>query len=52
MQVAVTGKHLDLGDALREHVTRRLEEVVDKYFDEAIEAHVVFSREAHLFRAD
>jgi ribosomal subunit interface protein len=52
MQVAVAGKHLDLGDALRAHVTRRMEEVVGKYFDEAIEARVVFSREAHLYRAD
>jgi ribosomal subunit interface protein len=52
MQVAVAGKQLDLGDALREHTARRLEEVVGKYFDEAIEAHVVFSREAHLYRAD
>ena len=52
MQVAVAGKQLDLGDALREHVARRVEEVVGKYFDDAMEAQVVFRREAHLYLTD
>lgn len=52
MQLSVTGKQLDVGDALRSHVETNLKASVAKYFDDAIEGNVVFSREAHLFRAD
>ena len=52
MQLSVTGKQLDVGDALRRHAETNLEASVAKYFDDAIEGTVVFSREAHLFRAD
>lgn len=52
MQLTVKGKQIDVGDALRVHVDESLQSVVQKYFDRAIEANVVFSREAHLFRAD
>jgi ribosomal subunit interface protein len=52
MQLSVTGKHLDVGDALRAHVASSLDAILGKYFGTAIEAHVVFAREAHLIRAD
>jgi ribosomal subunit interface protein len=52
MKITVTGKQIDVGDALRSHVSTSLASIVDKYFDRAIEAHVVFGREAHLIRAD
>lgn len=52
MQLSVKGKQIDVGDALRQHVDDVLEGIVDKYFGRAIEAHVAFSREAHLLRAD
>jgi len=52
MQVQVSGKQIDIGDALRGHVQGRLEALVTKYFDRAIDAGVVFTREAHLFSAD
>jgi len=52
MQVSVSGKHLDVGDALRGHVEARLGNGVSKYFDRAIEAAVQFSKERHLFRCD
>lgn len=45
MQVVVTGKQLNVGDSLRGHVERNLAESVAKYFDHAIEASVVFSRQ-------
>lgn len=37
---------------MRSHVADNLNGVVGKYFGKPIEANVVFSREAHLFRAD
>lgn len=52
MQLTVKGKQLDVGDALRTHVAENLNSVVGKYFTKPIEATVVFSREAHLFKAD
>jgi ribosomal subunit interface protein len=52
MQLTVTGKQLGVGDALRSHVEASLEGLLDKYFGNAIEAHAVFAREAHLIRAD
>lgn len=52
MQLTVKGKQLDVGDALRTHVADSLNTITAKYFEKPIEAQVVFSRNAHLFRAD
>lgn len=52
MQVIVAGKQIDIGDSLRTHVETAMTSLVEKYFDKAIEAHVVFCRERHQLRAD
>ena len=52
MQLTVTGKQVDVGDALRSHVEATLEALLGKYFRTAIEAHAVFAREAHLIVVD
>ncbi len=52
MQLTLTGKQVDIGDALRGHVELSLDAILEKYFKTAIEAHVVVSREAHLVRAE
>jgi ribosomal subunit interface protein len=52
MQLTVTGKHVAVGSALRSHVAESLDAILGKYFRTAIEAHVVFTKEAHLERAD
>jgi len=52
MQVSVTGKQIDVGEALSTRVEQALSKAVGKYFDRAIEAHVTFSRERQNFRAD
>ena len=52
MQLTVTGKQIHVGAALRGHVESVFEEILDKYFKTAIEAHVVLSREAHLIHAE
>src|SRR5271170_4121218 len=52
MHITVAGKQLDVGDALRLHAEAAIEDIADKYFGNAIEAHVVFSREAHLIHCD
>lgn len=52
MTISVTGKQLDVGEALRAHAEAGLATLAQKYFDRVIDAAAVFSREAHLFRAD
>jgi len=52
MHITVTGKQIDVGDALRGHTQAALEDIAEKYFGNALEAHVVFSREAHLIQCD
>jgi ribosomal subunit interface protein len=52
MQVQVSGKHVDVGEALRLRVTDELTSSVGKYFDRGGAADVVLSREGHSFRVD
>lgn len=52
MQLVVKGKQMDVGDALRSHIEKKLRAGVAKYFDSAIDAKVVVSRHRHGFRTD
>lgn len=52
MEISVSGKHVDVGDAFREHAEDLLTESVTKYFDQAIDAHVTVSREGGLMHVD
>ncbi|HQT67437.1 MAG: ribosomal subunit interface protein [Rhodospirillales bacterium 20-60-12] len=52
MQLTVSGKQLDLSDALRVHVERHLDSITNKYFDHALEANVTFSKARSFFTCD
>jgi ribosomal subunit interface protein len=52
MRINVTGKQIDIGAALQEHVTNRLDESAKKFFNHPIDGSITFSKNAHLFRAD
>ena len=52
MQVQVTGKHVDVGEALRTRVTDELSTSIEKYFDRGGGADVVVSREGQAFKVD
>lgn len=52
MQLQISGKHIDTGEALREHVTGKLEEAVEKYFDRTVDAQVTFAKEGFAYRCD
>ncbi len=52
MQVQVTGKHVDVGEALRSRVTDELSNSIAKYFDRGGGADVVVSREGGAFKVD
>ncbi len=52
MDITVSGKQVDLSDALRERVSRSLDTIAGKYFDHALEAQVTFSRARSFFTCD
>ena len=47
MRYQISGKHIDIGEALQTHVKAELGEVVEKYAQRPTEAVVVFSKSAH-----
>ena len=47
MDIAVHGKQVDVGAALRQHVVDRLNDINEKYFEIATNANVTFSRVGH-----
>jgi ribosomal subunit interface protein len=52
MQISVSGKQIDLSDALRTRVSDSLDQIASKYFDHALEANVTFSRARSFFTCD
>jgi ribosomal subunit interface protein len=52
MNLTISGKQIDVGDSLRAHVEKELASAVGKYFDNAVDGAVVFSRDGYQFRAD
>jgi ribosomal subunit interface protein len=52
MQITVSGKQVDLSDALRTRVSDHLDLIASKYFDHALEAQVTFSRARSFFTCD
>ena len=49
MQLSINGKQMDLGDALRAHITDKLEDIDQKYFNRAIEAKTTLAPEGSAF---
>src|SRR5579872_5886190 len=52
MQVQVSGKHVDVGEALRTRIPDGLLSSIGKYFERGGDADVVLSRDGHGFRID
>src|SRR5580704_12263626 len=52
MQITVSGKQVDLSDALRERVSQELTGITGKYFEHAQDAHITFSRSRLGFSCD
>jgi ribosomal subunit interface protein len=48
----VSGKNLDIGEALRERVNGRIAEAMEKYFDGGYSGHVTIAREGSGFRTE
>jgi len=52
MQITVSGKQVDMSDALRTRVQQQLDMIAGKYFDHALEAQVTFGRARSFFTCD
>jgi ribosomal subunit interface protein len=52
MPLRVSGKNLDIGDALRSQVIDRVSGAVGKFFDGGFQGHVIVEREGTGFRTD
>ncbi|MGO9420632.1 ribosome hibernation-promoting factor, HPF/YfiA family [Roseiarcus sp.] len=52
MTVRVTGKNLDVGESLRQHVLDKVEGMVARYFNGTVSGHVVIAREGSGYRSD
>jgi len=52
MQIHITGRHIDTGPSLREHVEDRLIDAVGKYFSKDADVNVTFSKVGHAFKSD
>jgi ribosomal subunit interface protein len=49
MQLSINGKQMDLGNALRTHISDKIEDINHKYFNRAIDATVTLSPEGSAF---
>lgn len=52
MPFRVSGKNLDLGEALRERISERIAETMNKYFDGGYSGHVTLARDGFGFRTE
>lgn len=52
MQVQVSGKHVDVGEALRSRIEGELSQGIEKYFDRGGAADVVVTKDGRDFRID
>ncbi len=52
MQVLITGKNIDIGTAIREHIEGKLSSHVQKYYDRATSAHVTIEKQNASFSSE
>lgn len=52
MKIIISGKHIEIGESLRSHIEKRLEDGISKYLDRVVTLNVVITKEAHRFRTD
>jgi ribosomal subunit interface protein len=52
MNLRISGKHMDIGDAFRSKIEGRIEDAVDKYFDGGFSGHVTVEKSGSRYSAD
>lgn len=49
MRITISGKQMETGTSLKQHIEEQLPPAVQKYFENAINANVVFSKRGHFY---
>jgi len=52
MNLRISGKHMEIGDAFRSRIEGRIGEAIDKYFDGGFSGHVTVEKSGSRFSAD
>ena len=52
MTLRVSGKNLDIGEALRRHVVEKVEATVARYFSGSVDGHAVMTRDGSGYRSE
>ncbi|MDE2445219.1 MAG: ribosome-associated translation inhibitor RaiA [Alphaproteobacteria bacterium] len=52
MQIQITGKHIDIGDALRSHVEGKLQSFRERFFEGSVHGHVTLEKRRSFFLTD
>lgn len=52
MQIKITGKHLDIGDALRSHIETRLQSFRERFFEGSVHGNVILEKQRGQFLTD
>ncbi len=52
MNLRISGKHMEIGDAFRSRIERRIGDAIDKYFDGGFSGHVTVEKNSSHFSAD
>ena len=51
MNIHITGRHMETGEALRTHVEERFSDAISKYFDRPADVNVTFSKQGNYFES-
>ena len=52
MQIKITGKHIDIGDGLRQHIEERLQSFRERFFEGSVHGNVTLEKQRGRFLAD
>jgi ribosomal subunit interface protein len=52
MQIKITGKHIDIGDGLRQHIETRLQTFRERFFEGSVHGNVTLEKQRGRFLAD
>ena len=52
MQIKITGKHIDIGDGLRQHVEEKLQSFRERFFDGSVHGAVTIEKQRGRFLSD
>jgi ribosomal subunit interface protein len=52
MQIKITGKHLEIGDALRSHIEAKLQSFRERFFEGTVHGNVVLEKRRGMFLTD